>query len=255
MIVYDTHLHSEYSHDSEVSLDDICKNAIAKGLKVVCTTEHIFLDKRDVGYGYFNQDSYLKAIRESKEKYKNQLILLSGIEFSEPHLFQNQLIDIKTYEFDMIVGAQHWLPSGFFGDPKTTTLFSQKQIVEKYYLQLYDMTKLGGFDTLAHMDLIKRYVKCNEQNISKIMSKVLKNLVNQKIALEINTSTIRKDNIETSPSYAIVDAYLNLGGQRLTIGSDAHILEDIGADFDQIPERFEPYIGFFNKREFIKSHI
>lgn len=190
-ITCDTHLHSNHSHDSEASLRDVCEMAISKGLKVVSTSEHVFLDPRDVGYGYFQLDAYLEEVKECAEVYEGRLKVLSGIEFSEPNLFPLQYEALCKRPIDSIVGSLHWLEKGFFGDPKG-------------------------------------------------------------IALEMNTSTIRRDNQASAASYALVRAYLAMGGQRLTVGSDAHFLEDVAADFNQIPESFYPHIGYFEKRAFKK---
>lgn len=250
-IIADTHLHTIHSHDAYDDLASVCEAAIAKGLKVLCSTEHLFLDPRDVGYGYFRLDQYLQAVRTCQDRYGGQLQVLSGVEFSETHLFPEALKHLSDQPIDMIVGALHWLKAGFFGDPKVLAQVPQRHLLADYYKQLLAMVSLGGFDSLAHMDLIKRYVPIDEEEVTGAMKAVLQQLVKHKIALELNTSTIRKDQLETSPSYALVDAYLDLGGCRITVGSDAHSLDAIGACFDQIPSRFYPYIGYFKERRFI----
>lgn len=251
-IITDTHLHSIHSHDALDSLASVCEEAIFRGIKVLCTTEHIFLDKRDVGYGYFDLKEYLKEVDRCRHIYQGQLEVLSGVEFSETHLFEKAFESIKEAPLDMVVGALHWLEQGFFGDPEVMAKMDDDKLMGDYYQQLYDMVAVGGFDTLAHMDLIKRYIPVDEKVVTEPMMKVLRRLVDQNIALEINTSTIRRDNLEPAASYALIDAYLELGGRRLTVGSDAHCLSDIGSDFDKIPKKYYPYIGYFKKRIFVK---
>lgn len=250
-IIVDTHLHSNHSHDAFDALSSICEAAIHKGLKVLCTTEHLFLDPRDVGYGYFNLENYLAVVKACQETFKGRLEVLSGVEFSETHLFPNELKRLVAQPVDMIVGALHWLDVGFFGDPEVLAKVNHQDLVQAYYDRLLDMVEVGGFDTLAHMDLIKRYIPSDEQIVTQAMKEVLQSLVNNKIALELNTSTIYKDQLETAAAFTLVDTYLELGGRRLTVGSDAHKLENIARGFDTIPERFHPYIGYFRKREFI----
>lgn len=249
-VLADTHLHSGHSHDAETSLALVCEEAIAKGLKVICTTEHLFLDPRDVGYGYFDMPKYFQAVNRCRDIYKDRLKVLSGVEFSEPQLFVERFEKVQTEPFDMITGALHWLEQGFFGEHSVLDKSDNKALLEQYYKQMYEMVSYGGFDTLAHIDLIKRYVKVDETRVTDSMKKVIQCLVDQNIALELNTSTIRKDGLQTAAAYAMVDTYLELGGTRLTVGSDAHNLEDIGADFDNIPVKYEPYIGYFEKRQF-----
>lgn len=253
-IIAETHCHSNHSHDATDSLESICEEAIRKGLKVLCSSEHLFLDPRDVGYGYFDLKAYLEEVERCQTIFQGKLEVLSGVEFSETDIYIDDLEALKEAPIDMIVGALHWLEEGFFGEPKVLRMMNQDELIDNYYQRLYEMVRRGGFDTLAHMDLLKRFVTMDEKSVTQAMMKVLGNLVDQNIALEINTSTIRRDHLEPAASYALVDAYLKLGGQRLTLGSDAHCLEDVGADFDKIPERYKPYIGYYRKRVFVHSH-
>lgn len=252
MITCDLHLHTCHSHDALTSIDLACETAIEKGLRTICTTEHVFLDKRDVGYGYFDLSEYLISIEASKKRYDNQITLLSGVEFSEPQLFIKEFEEIKKAPLDMIVGAMHWLEQGFFGDPEVLASIPYHILENNYYDAIYEVVRFGGFDTLAHMDLIKRYIDTDESVVSKQMIKILKSLIRQGIALEINTSTIRRDGLEPSAGYPLIDTYLELGGKRLTVGSDAHFAEDIGADFDRIPEAYNEFVGYFKQREFCR---
>lgn len=253
MITYDTHLHTTYSHDGSSSLIDTCESAISKGLNVICPTEHIFFDPRDVGYGYFDLEAYIQGIEVCKTKYKGRVTVLSGVEFSEPHLYPHRFKEIQNAPIDMIVGAMHWLDDGFFGDPKVIADNTAEILLDKYFNRIMDVVEFGGFDTLAHMDLIKRYVSIGDDYMNEKVEKVLEGLIRQEIALELNTSTIRRDGLEASASFRIVDRYIEMGGLRLTVGSDAHCAEDIGADFGRIPERYHPFIGYFIQRQFVKA--
>ena len=251
-IICDTHLHSNNSHDSKASLRDICELALTKGLKIVATSEHVFWDSRDVGYGYFNLESYLEDVRNCRDIYKGKLKVLSGIEVSEPNLYPEKFTNLCRSSVDSMVGSLHWLAYGFFGDPKVLAKIDHQRLVEDYEKAVLKVVEYGGFDSFAHLDLIKRYVKVDESQVSPGMVAILKSMVGQDIALEMNTSTIRRDMQEPAASHALVEMYLALGGKRLTVGSDAHRIEDVGADFDQIPKKFYPYIGYFEKRIFTK---
>ncbi len=255
VIACDTHLHSNHSHDSLSSLRDVCESAIAKGLKIVSTSEHVFLDPRDVGFGYFQLESYLEEVKVCAEVYSGKLKVLSGIEFSEPNLYPRQFEALRKQPIDTIVGSLHWLQKGFFGDPKVVGSMAPKALLACYYEDLLKVVNYGGFDSLAHMDLIKRYIKVDETQVDTSMRAVLEVMVKKDIALEMNTSTIRRDNQEPAASFALVRTYLAMGGQCLTIGSDAHCLEDIGADFDMIPKSFYPYLGYFEKHKFKKMDL
>jgi histidinol-phosphatase (PHP family) len=52
--------------------------------------------------------------------------------------------------------------------------------------------------------------------------------------LEVNTSGLRQQVKETFPPYPAVLEYLKMGGIKLTLGSDAHRVQDIGHDFGTV---------------------
>ena len=51
--------------------------------------------------------------------------------------------------------------------------------------------------------------------------------------IEINTSALRKGNTETTPGRELLELYKDCGGKFVTIGSDAHFLEDLAKDTDK----------------------
>lgn len=49
--------------------------------------------------------------------------------------------------------------------------------------------------------------------------------------MEINTSSLRKGNEQTMPGRELLEIYRANGGKYVTIGSDAHVVEDVGVDY------------------------
>lgn len=83
-----------------------------------------------------------------------------------------------------------------------------------------------------------------------MVDRILLKLIERKKGLEINTSGIRQGMKESLPGKSIVARFFELGGQIVTLGSDAHAKKDIGADFsavsDLIPDGYE--LVSFRKR-------
>lgn len=254
MIICDTHLHSEHSHDSKAPLEELCYEAIKKGLKVLCTTEHIFLESRDAGYGYFNMENYLKEVERCNKKFQGKLLVLSGIEFSEPHIFYKELKEIKKYELDIIVGAIHWIDEGIVNVPSILKKLKFEEVVRKYYDRVLEAVKKGGFNTFAHLDLIKRIGEIPPDQISDKVDEILHVLVKSDIGIEINTSGIRRGEPSNMPSNAILDRYIEIGGRKITVGSDSHKLGDVASDFNKIDKKYHQYIGFYCKGEFVNMN-
>ena len=68
---------------------------------------------------------------------------------------------------------------------------------------------------------------------SEIIDEILLTLIKNKTALEINTAGLRQPIGITSPDESIVRRYKELGGKLITIGSDAHYAEHLGAGIEQ----------------------
>ena len=70
----DVHMHSNFSHDSDSTPEQMILGAIDKGLKVICFTDHF--DKDDFAWGQedvFEPDEYFKVMKPLQEKYKDNI--------------------------------------------------------------------------------------------------------------------------------------------------------------------------------------
>jgi predicted metal-dependent phosphoesterase TrpH len=69
MFSADLHVHTKYSGDNNSEPEAVIKVAISRGIKTVCFTEHNFYHLSDY-------------VEELREKYKGQIELVRGVEFS-----------------------------------------------------------------------------------------------------------------------------------------------------------------------------
>ncbi len=89
----------------------------------------------------------------------------------------------------------------------------------------------GLFDTLGHLDFVKRYLVPHVGPgvlgaALELYEPVLRALVEGGTALEVNSSGLRQAARETYPGQAAVALFHELGGRRVTAGSDAHLAAD-----------------------------
>ena len=240
----DYHLHSHNSGDSEELMENYVKQAIEAGLNTICFTEHMDIDYKgenpeDNNIFELNTDSYLYELASLKSKYSNQINILFGIEIGmQPHLRRELAIYSKAYEFDFIIGSVHMLDGK---DPYYRYLYpdkSDEELYRMYFKEMYeDLRVFSNFDVLGHLDYIVRYGQNKDTNYSydkykDLIDPILEKLIDNEKGIELNTAGLRYGCREANPCMDILKKYRDLGGEIITVGSDAHKACDLGYKFD-----------------------
>jgi histidinol-phosphatase (PHP family) len=254
MMVCDSHIHSNLSVDSSAPIEEMCKGALANDISCVAFTDHYDLNPSDEGYNYFNPERFSRELTNAQNMFENQLTILKGVEFGEPHQYPEALAAYQQQGYDVIIGSIHWAGKFFVGSKEVLFHYTPEAFYEHYYQVMLEGVQFGGFDILAHFDFPKRYLKVNVTDLP-IIDEVLKRIIDAEIALEINTSSLRKGLTETLPDRAILQRYAQLGGSKVTLGSDAHTPEDIGAGFEYALELLKDFpqfeAGYVRQRRFV----
>ena len=141
-----------------------------------------------------------------------------------------------------------------------------KEDLQKYYFEtvLSNVTNYNNFNVYGHIDFITRYGGPNYRGLNfkeneDLIQEILKTLISKNKGIEINTSGFRYKEDRTYPSFEVLKKYVELGGEIITIGSDAHIADYIGMDFDYAYDMLKSlgvkYICSFKNREPIFQKI
>lgn len=251
-VIADMHIHSIFSVDGKDNMITMCRAAVDRGMRYICFTEHFDMNPRDDGFGYFAFKKFSEAIDMARDEFADTISILKGLEFGEPHLYPQEFEAMLKKDFDVILGAVHWLGKSFIGQKGLEENFGQEEIFEKYYREVLKTTRFGGFDVLAHLDFPKRYVKTSYNELD-LVDEILSSLDGSGILLEINTSPLRKGLNECSPDKDLLEKYVKHGGRRVCLGSDAHSAAEIGAGLERAQDlasqnRLEA--GIFQQRRF-----
>ena len=232
----------------------MCEGALAKGLPCITFADHLDMNPNDEGYGFYQPDRSFKEIAAAKRQFAGRLKVLQGVEFGEPHLYPGTLAVLHERPYDVILGSIHWVNDDDPGSPVARS--NPRAYFERYYAVMLAMVQTGGFDVLAHFDLPKRYLNVDVSDLP-IIDDIMTVLAASDIALEINTSSLRKGVSDTMPGSAILEKYVQEGGTRITLASDAHTPRDIGADFDEVRRLLSTLsqleVGHFENRRFVHS--
>ena len=103
-----SHTHSKYSSDSTAQLEDICRNAISKGITAIAITDHVALWCHETDFDPTTILACKKEVFELREKYKDKLNLLFGMELGEHHVnptFVKKALDVG--DFDVVLCSLH----------------------------------------------------------------------------------------------------------------------------------------------------
>lgn len=247
MIAADLHVHSSFSSDSSQSPVSIIEECINKGFSYVYFTDHhdmdfpVSPDNPDMDF-QLDFDSYIKTLTKLKEEYKDKITLLIGVEQGIcPEVAPRISALSNAYPFDFIIGSSHLTClSVTKGDPYYPSYYEGKSYIESYrqYFEseLENVRLTDGFDVYGHLDYAVRYCPdksfvYNFDDYRDIFEVLLKELISRGKGIEINTAGITKIGYP-HPHIEALKLYKQLGGEIITVGSDAHVKENIGYGFD-----------------------
>lgn len=234
MYLTEYHHHTDNSFDSKANMKDVCKNAIERGIKEICFTEHFSVNPKVPTYGHMNFQRYFSQIEECREKFRGQLVIKAGIELCEPYLMREEYREVLfRYDFDFIMGSVHNI------DERKLRLYiperDKHEVYQRYFEEVYQLVSYADIDVAAHLDLMKRYAIESIGNYSfeefkDLIAAILEKAISRNIGFEINTSGISNKKVgEAFPKLEVLKLYRDLGGEILTIGSDSHRAETVGS--------------------------
>ena len=240
----DYHIHTRYSSDSSEEPENIIRHAIESGLAEICFTDHMDLD-----YPYtteyenpafvFDTEAYYKELSALRDKYAGDIKIKIGVELGLiPYLKERNKVVADSVPFDFIIGSTHQIDGK---DPYYPGFWAGRDcddVVNEYFMLTYDNVRTySDYDVYGHLDYITRYApdkayQFDYRRHSEIIDCTLKEIIHTGHGIEINTSPLNKGLSHANPCPEIVKRYRELGGEIITIGSDAHAAGNVGGHFN-----------------------
>lgn len=243
MVTADYHMHS-LSPDARVPMDAVCEAAIARGLGEIAVTDHMEMYSPDYAgkeASFFDDayaDRYFAEVERCREKYAGRLVIRAAVELGQPAVNEERAKLLLRRPYDFVLGSVHKLHDVDLAF-KVYTPQTLPRLCERNLELLYELADTGDFDVVGHIDLIKRYAFRQSGLLVDLMDyrepleRVLRRLVERGKGIEINTSGLRQPLGLTLPGLAVLKLFREVGGEVLTIGSDAHRAEDVGANLEE----------------------
>lgn len=272
MIQSDNHVHTSFSSDSSTPPEDMLGRAKALGLSSICFTDHIDYGFPAEKYGnsfLFSMDEYFQKL-EGLAAQNPDLNIRIGVELG----LKNDILPAArsltgNYDFDFVIGSTHLVDNI---DPYYNEYWEghgESGGIKHYYKATYENIRQGfDFDVYGHIDYVIRYCpaikaagtdsKILESHYAKmlkenreILDEILLALIESGKGIEANTGGFKYMLGHPNPHEDILRRYRSLGGELLSLGSDAHESKHLAYSFTKMPALLKG-CGFTHYTEFHK---
>lgn len=248
MLKQNLHTHTSYDHGKD-TVEEMVQTALDKGFTTLGFSGHgTNKPLAPTSMSSENQKAYKQAIRQAKEKYKDQIEIYMGIE-------QDSMAPFEDDELDYKIGSVHYLCKDGRVEPldDNPQLFeairdemyggSIETMVEAYYQAVEDMMDFQNFDIVGHIDLISKFNE-NEEYFGfedpwylKAACHAIQKGIDQGLIFEMNTGAVARGNRQTAyPSDALLD-YMASHGAKLVVNTDCHDRNFLDCQMDLSIER------------------
>ena len=230
MKIADLHIHSNFSFDGRSTMEEYVTTALEQGVSILCFTDHVECNHLFETFSAFQFEKRAQEFAKLKDRYKNDIKLLLGVEFGEPHLHPKEFEFVKSTNPDMIIGSVHYAMDyySFVGG------LSPAECVKMHNSLVYDVVDMGQVDVLGHLDLPKRYLKQRYEADTAANRQILELCVKRGVVPEVNTSTLRRGLAQTMPSLDGLLHYLKAGGKYVAVNSDAHVFSELATNYHKV---------------------
>jgi histidinol-phosphatase (PHP family) len=252
----DYHVHPNYSIDAQGTLEEFCLSALRANLREICFTTHLDSEPTSSdGYVVVNGkrlgvldnrwlEDYESKVRGAADSFRERgLTVLLGVEVDYFPGVAEALPDrFHDTGFDMIMGSVHLIDRmQITTEPEAQNAFAKlsiRQLGDRYYQLLTECAETGLFNVLGHMDVYRRYgEKFYGADIHSIWLSHVKQLAasmkRHHVGFEVNTSPWRRGMEQPMPETSLIKAMRKAGIKTVTIGSDAHNPNDVGAGVEK----------------------
>lgn len=238
MYLADYHLHSTCSPDGKLTVAQIAEIALARGLQEICITDHLdtiywgtYAPRTD-----FDWPALQQQVAEARALYGDRLVIRVGAELGEATISPERadILLQNAPPLDFIIGSVHTASRKF---DYLDLYFVEKRDMDYYHAIMDDyldetvkLLRYGKFHVLGHLTLPLRCIKHNTgldlsfDHRTERLEEIFALMIDRGIGLELNTNR----GAAPLPGAKLLQLYRRMGGQIVTIGSDAHAPEHIG---------------------------
>lgn len=248
--MFDYHMHSTVSFDGHDAPQQMVKAALDAGLKEICFTDHIDYEiNRQNQPMVFDLEVYNAAYDGLSAP---ALKIRHGMEFGLKEYNRDQLaLEAAKRHFDFILGSVHFVDEVdvYYTDP--WWLDKTVEEAERRYLEqtLRCVEHHDGFDVLGHLTYLSKvaghptHKPIRYEDHREILDEILRTLARKGKGMELNTSGLDRCGAFL-PAKEYFCRFRELGGEIITVGSDAHNSARVGQYTREAIELLQGIFGY-----------
>lgn len=244
MIPVDYHLHTRLCGHAGGEIDEYLDAAVRRGIREVGFCDHLplcFLSPErmipDYAMDECDLPGYVSAVKN--QALRSTVNVKLGIEADFVPGHEEKLKNLlAAYEFDYITGSVHFIDGWGFDNLAEVAEYGRRDI-DRVYEQYFDLVQqaalTGLFDIMAHPDLVKKFNFRSVRDLRPLYEETARVFKRAGVCVEVNSSGLRYPAREIYPAAGMLEVFFQ-HGLPVTLGSDAHRPEDVGAG---LPEALE----------------
>jgi histidinol-phosphatase (PHP family) len=237
-IPFDYHMHTRFSEDADDTPEAMCARAIELGIPEIGFSEHWDVGPYETNPRFFKPETWYSELERLRDLFGGQLTIRAGIEIAEPHLYPQETAEVLgRAPFDYVIGSVHFVGKNFMFNGEYFLTHSADEVYSDYFAEMDRMVRTAEIDIVAHFDIPARAGKpifgYEPTRYEQIIRAALKTIIARGLALDINVSGLRKPAQIIMPDPLILGWFAEMGGQRVTLGSDAHRLAEVSLHLEK----------------------
>lgn len=231
--MFDYHMHTVVSYDGHNTPTEMAQAAVKAGLKEICFTDHL--------------DYQLSVPREktayTPEAYRSaydhlqipDLTIRHGAEVGLASWNKEEICkDLSAYPYDFVLGSVHFINDEDVYYPEFWVGRDFLATERIYFEETLRCVELhDDFDVLGHLTYISKVKGHPSPRIipledhKEAIAQIMKTLIAKGRGMEINTSGVDRCG-DYLPGIPYLKLFKELGGEIVTVGSDAHTADRVG---------------------------
>ncbi len=228
----DYHMHT-YLSDGRDGHEQMIASASFLGLEEIGFSDHISLKPVNWAMPIDRIDHMVKRMQSVQAEETHGVIVKFGVEMDYFYGMERQIQDlISILPVDYVIGSVHFIDDwNFDTDISQYDSIDINRFYKQYFKLVQQSAKSNLFDVIGHCDLAKKFAYFPSFPLDELYDQTAQIFKKADVVVELNTSGRIKPCNDFYPSASFLErlAYYKV---PITLGSDAHIEQNVGQFFD-----------------------